>query len=236
MRRRNIGQKIREDGPKSHVVKAGTPTMGGMLIMLACDLRLLDRPRRGLPDLHAQRGPGPRAHRRLRADRLRRRPHRRAQLAQPRPQQADEVRGTGARRRRVCARGVQVGGRDDHALVHPVRRPGLAHRHWCLGRVRRVRRGRHRERGEPGRRTRRAGRGLVDVLLLRARRDRLLGVPPLPRVPLNQATALDLAIVAASLVGGCLGFLWWNAPPAKIIMGDTGSLAIGAGLAGLCLL
>jgi phospho-N-acetylmuramoyl-pentapeptide-transferase len=48
--------------------------------------------------------------------------------------------------------------------------------------------------------------------------------------------ALDLALVAASLMGACAGFLWWNAAPARIIMGDVGSLAIGAGLAGLCLL
>ena len=48
--------------------------------------------------------------------------------------------------------------------------------------------------------------------------------------------ALDLALVAVALVGGCLGFLWWNAAPAKIIMGDTGSLAIGTGLAALCAL
>jgi phospho-N-acetylmuramoyl-pentapeptide-transferase len=47
---------------------------------------------------------------------------------------------------------------------------------------------------------------------------------------------LDLAIVAAALMGACFGFLWWNAAPAKIIMGDTGSLAIGAGLAAVCLL
>jgi phospho-N-acetylmuramoyl-pentapeptide-transferase len=37
------------------------------------------------------------------------------------------------------------------------------------------------------------------------------------------------------MAGACLGFLWWNAAPARIIMGDTGSLAIGAGLAALCL-
>lgn len=49
-------------------------------------------------------------------------------------------------------------------------------------------------------------------------------------------TALDLGIVAIVLGGACLGFLWWNAAPARIIMGDTGALAIGAGLAGLCLL
>ena len=42
---------------------------------------------------------------------------------------------------------------------------------------------------------------------------------------------LDLAVVAAAMLGACTGFLWWNAAPAKIFMGDTGSLAIGAALA-----
>jgi phospho-N-acetylmuramoyl-pentapeptide-transferase len=46
---------------------------------------------------------------------------------------------------------------------------------------------------------------------------------------------LDLAVVAASVMGGCVGYLWWNAPPAKIIMGDTGSLALGGVLAGLAI-
>jgi phospho-N-acetylmuramoyl-pentapeptide-transferase len=48
-------------------------------------------------------------------------------------------------------------------------------------------------------------------------------------------SALDLALVASALMGACAGFLWWNAAPARIIMGDTGSLAIGAGLAALAL-
>jgi phospho-N-acetylmuramoyl-pentapeptide-transferase len=48
--------------------------------------------------------------------------------------------------------------------------------------------------------------------------------------------AIDLALIAVALAGACIGFLWWNAAPAKIIMGDTGSLAIGSGLAALCLL
>ncbi len=47
---------------------------------------------------------------------------------------------------------------------------------------------------------------------------------------------LDLAVVAASATGACFGFLWWNASPAKIFMGDTGSLALGGGLAGLAIL
>ncbi len=47
---------------------------------------------------------------------------------------------------------------------------------------------------------------------------------------------LDLAIIAAAITGACFGFLWWNASPAAIFMGDTGSLALGAALAGFAIL
>jgi phospho-N-acetylmuramoyl-pentapeptide-transferase len=47
--------------------------------------------------------------------------------------------------------------------------------------------------------------------------------------------AFDLSLVAAALTGACLGFLWFNAPPARIIMGDTGALALGAGLGALAI-
>ncbi len=56
------------------------------------------------------------------------------------------------------------------------------------------------------------------------------------QLPFPKAFAIDLALVAVALAGACIGFLWWNAAPAKIIMGDTGSLSIGAGLAALCLM
>ena len=46
----------------------------------------------------------------------------------------------------------------------------------------------------------------------------------------------DMAMIAAALMGACFGFLWWNASPAKIFMGDTGSLALGGALAGLSIL
>jgi phospho-N-acetylmuramoyl-pentapeptide-transferase len=49
----------------------------------------------------------------------------------------------------------------------------------------------------------------------------------------NVRDPLDAAVVAAVVMGACFGFLWWNAPPAKIFMGDTGSLALGGALAGL---
>jgi phospho-N-acetylmuramoyl-pentapeptide-transferase len=46
----------------------------------------------------------------------------------------------------------------------------------------------------------------------------------------------DLAIVAAALAGASAGFLWWNTAPAKIFMGDTGSLMLGGAMAVLALL
>ena len=48
----------------------------------------------------------------------------------------------------------------------------------------------------------------------------------LPRID----SARELALICATMVGSGLGFLWFNAPPAKVFMGDTGSLSIGAGL------
>lgn len=52
----------------------------------------------------------------------------------------------------------------------------------------------------------------------------------------NAGDSLDLAILAAALLGATAGFLWWNAAPAKIFMGDTGSLALGGAMAVLAVL
>ncbi|CAN5650129.1 phospho-N-acetylmuramoyl-pentapeptide-transferase [soil metagenome] len=47
---------------------------------------------------------------------------------------------------------------------------------------------------------------------------------------------LDLAVISAAIAAACVGFLWWNAKPARIIMGDVGSLAIGGAVAGLAIM
>lgn len=47
---------------------------------------------------------------------------------------------------------------------------------------------------------------------------------------------MDLALLAAVMMGACIGFLWWNANPARIYMGDTGSLALGGGISGLAIM
>jgi phospho-N-acetylmuramoyl-pentapeptide-transferase len=49
-------------------------------------------------------------------------------------------------------------------------------------------------------------------------------------------TKLDLAIVGAALIGGLIGFLWYNAFPAEIFMGDTGSMAVGGALAAFAIM
>lgn len=46
---------------------------------------------------------------------------------------------------------------------------------------------------------------------------------------------LDLAVLAAAFAGSCAGFLWWNTSPAKIFMGDVGSLSLGGAIAGFAI-
>ena len=61
-----------------------------------------------------------------------------------------------------------------------------------------------------------------------AKYSEYLGVP-------HHSLAAELPIVAMGLAGACLGFLWWNAHPAKMFMGDTGSLALGGCIATLAI-
>ena len=56
---------------------------------------------------------------------------------------------------------------------------------------------------------------------------RLVVEPGLEQACYNTRDPLDLAIVSAAVVGGLVGFLWWNAPKAHVFMGDVGSMAIG---------
>lgn len=51
----------------------------------------------------------------------------------------------------------------------------------------------------------------------------------------REVRLLDLSIVGAALIGGLVGFLWYNAFPAEVFMGDTGSMAIGGALAGFAI-
>jgi phospho-N-acetylmuramoyl-pentapeptide-transferase len=65
--------------------------------------------------------------------------------------------------------------------------------------------------------------GVIAYLVGRFDYTQYLGVHFVPGVG-------ELGVVCAALIGGGMGFLWYNAPPAKIFMGDTGSLALGGAL------
>ena len=56
-----------------------------------------------------------------------------------------------------------------------------------------------------------------------------------PDVYSSVVNPLDMGVMAAGFAGACLGFLWWNAAPARIFMGDVGALAIGSALAFMAL-
>jgi len=64
----------------------------------------------------------------------------------------------------------------------------------------------------------------------------LVGTSPDWCYPIEIGAAQDLAIVASGALGAVAGFLWWNAAPAKIFMGDTGSLALGGLLSALAIM
>lgn len=64
---------------------------------------------------------------------------------------------------------------------------------------------------------------IIAYLAGRADFSEYLGIPHVPR-------AGELAILCAGIMGACLAFLWFNAPPAAVFMGDTGSLALGGAL------
>jgi phospho-N-acetylmuramoyl-pentapeptide-transferase len=57
-----------------------------------------------------------------------------------------------------------------------------------------------------------------------------------PKPELRDLDKLDLAIVGAALIGAAVGFLWYNAFPAEVFMGDTGAMALGGALAGFAIM
>jgi phospho-N-acetylmuramoyl-pentapeptide-transferase len=78
-----------------------------------------------------------------------------------------------------------------------------------------------------------AGTGIISVFtfLIMSTIAYIRSGPPAHR-SLNK---LDIGILAAALIGGAIGFLWYNAFPAEVFMGDTGSMAIGGALAGFAI-
>ncbi len=228
--RRSVGQQIRAEGPVHHVVKQGTPTMGGFLILFAAVIPFLvvsTRTTTGLTVLLAT-------------------------LACALIGFADDF--LKVRRRRslglngrwklvgllLVTAGVgwattQIGYMDTE-IYFPVVDVNID-LHWLYFPflflvIAGTANGVNLTDGLDGLAAGTAAVSLLTLLAIAA----ILWLRSAEVVALRSDEYLDLAIVAAALIGGVIGFLWFNAHPAEVFMGDTGSMALGGAIATLAIL
>ena len=229
--RHRIGQPIREDGPQGHVTKAGTPTMGGLVIVVAAfcgwvvsDLYNGVYTRTGILVMFAILGSGAVG---LMDDWIKVVRERNLGL-----NKRTKMFGLLAVATTFGVAMVTLTEVDTHlAFTRPIDAIDLTEAGWAVFAVLLI-----------------VGSAnavnLTDGLDGLAAGSAILCFSAYTVIPFwqfrhveayNVDHALDLAVISASMVGALVGFLWWNAAPARIFMGDTGSLAIGSGLAALAL-
>ena len=222
LRRNELGQHIREEGPEGHRTKQGTPTMGGVLIVLAATLPFLVLSEYTLPALTVFA----------------------VTLACAAIGFVDDY--TKVRRRRSLGLAgrwkLLLLGAITVFLVWAAREQGLDTDLYvpALGQidlsylwyvlvffiVAGAANGVNLTDGLDGLA---AGTGIIALLTYTA-------VNVIPFIRERGETDLDLAILGGALIGGAIGFLWYNAFPAEVFMGDTGSMAIGGALAGFAVM
>jgi len=227
LRRKEYGQQIREEGPSHHVAKQGTPTAGGLLILLAAAIAFVPMTFYTLPALTVAFTAVACASL-CSLGGLIKLTHRRSL-------------GLSGRWKLLLLAGITVvvaiaAHRQD--LRHDVFIPIV--NYWLplgwgwyvllfliiAGAVNGV----NLTDGIDGLA---AGTGIIALFTFAA-----MGVLTYIRsgpVGSRIETRLDVAIVAAALIGAAVGFLWFNAFPAEVFMGDTGAMAIGGALASLAI-
>jgi len=209
-RRRRVGQQLDDDGPKTHAGKQGTPSIGGIAFLLASPLGLIAF------DRMAQRS------------------------------------GSVALGARVVASGC-IGLIDDALILGKKRALGLRAR-WKFGLVALLAVAYVELLGSHGAAASQqvwftgfvsmspwvwyplaalAVLGAANAVNLTDGLDGLAAGVAVP--PLLVLTYLTASPIGASELGACAGFLWYNKHPARVFMGDTGSLALGALIAGLAI-
>jgi phospho-N-acetylmuramoyl-pentapeptide-transferase len=233
MRVHGVGQPIHEDVPSGHTTKAGTPTMGGIVIVVGAVVGYFVAhirqgvifTRSGLLTIAAITGAG---------------------LVGL----ADDWIKVSRERNLGLSKRAKMGGLLVVAIVFAVLAAIHTPAHFTLSFTRA---------NYPDIEIGRAGWVVLTVLLILGTSNAvnltdgldglaagsatmsfaaytIIGFWALNHPAYGLAHAFDMAVVSAAMVGGCVGFLWWNAAPARIFMGDTGSLAIGSGLACLAAL
>jgi phospho-N-acetylmuramoyl-pentapeptide-transferase len=224
LRRREYGQYIREEGPVDHAVKQGTPTMGGLLFVLSAVVPFLVLSRYTLEGLTvffvtlACAGIGF-------ADDYIKVTHRRSL-------------GLAGRWKLVLLAAITVGVGwvvQDEGLAKSVYVPVLD---WKIGLsiaffgllflvIAGAANGANLTDGIDGLAV---GVGIIALFTFTAINMLAYIREGQLDVPVGREPAQDLAIWGAALLGGMIGFLWYNAFPAEVFMGDTGSMAIGGAL------
>ena len=181
LRRNELGQHIREEGPEWHRTKQGTPTMGGVLIVLASALPFLILSEYTLSALTV-----------------------------------------------FLAWAAREQGLDTDVYIPALGQVELSWVWYVLVFfiVAGAANGVNLTDGLDGLA---AGTGIIALLTCAA-------LPVIAFIRQRGETDLDLAILGAALIGGTIGFLWYNAFPAEVFMGDTGSMAIGGALAGFAVM
>jgi phospho-N-acetylmuramoyl-pentapeptide-transferase len=229
LRRNEFGQQIREDMPERHVEKQGTPTMGGLLIVLAATVGYLALSRwtvEGLSVFGITLACGAIGF----LDDFTKITHRRSL-------------GLAGRWKLLLLAGVTfgVGVVVEHydigtVIVVP---PGLdldlswAWYPLAFLIIAGATNGVNLTDGIDGLA---AGTGLIALVTFTAMNILLyIRSGQLPIFGGQDVGALDQAILGGALIGACIGFLWFNAFPAEVFMGDTGAMAIGGALAGFAI-
>ncbi len=228
LRRNELGQHIREEGPKGHVTKQGTPTMGGLLIMLSMSIPFLLFSEHTLPALTAffvTLGCAAIGF----VDDWTKLTHRRSLGLAGRW----KLLGLGAITLVVA---LVVYNRDFKTTVYlPLLDVDLPLSWAWYGLlfiiIAGAANGVNLTDGLDG-----LAAGTATIALLTYTAMTIVAYIVSLRTGTGDKADLDLAILGASLIGASIGFLWYNAFPAQVFMGDTGSMGLGGALAAFAIM
>jgi phospho-N-acetylmuramoyl-pentapeptide-transferase len=228
LRRNELGQHIREEGPKGHVTKQGTPTMGGLLIMLSMSVPFLLFSEHTLPALTAffvTLGCAAIGF----VDDWTKLTHRRSLGLAGRW----KLLGLGAITLVVA---LVVYNRDFKTTVYlPLIDVDLPLSWAWYGLlfiiIAGAANGVNLTDGLDG-----LAAGTATIALLTYTAMTIVAYIVSLRTGTGDKADLDLAILGASLIGASIGFLWYNAFPAQVFMGDTGSMGLGGALAAFAIM
>jgi phospho-N-acetylmuramoyl-pentapeptide-transferase len=231
LRRKELGQQIREEGPERHVTKKGTPTAGGILILLAASLAFfaLSKYRlAGLTVIFVTLGCGAIGF----LDDFIKFTHKRSLGLSGRWKLlllACVAAGTGYLAHRAGL------GHLTSVLI-----PGTGYRlplgpFWYAFIFLVIAGAANGVNLSDGLDGLAAGTAIISLFTLTTMAV-LSYIRSDPTPSLRDPDFLDLAIVGAALIGGAIGFLWYNAFPAEVFMGDTGAMALGGAMAGFAIM